>query len=719
MKIYSMTATFGKLEHETLTLRTGLNVVQAPNEWGKSTWCAFLTAMLYGLETRAKSTKTVLADKDRYAPWSGSPMAGRIDLNWNGRDITIERQTKRRVPLGEFRAYETETGMEIPELTAANCGQQLLGVERSVFLRSGFIRFSDLPVTQDEALRRRLNALVTTGDESATADKLASDLRDLKNRCRYNKSGLIPQAEAERAALESKLRELENYEHQLTTAAARLEEVKQRAKQLENHQLVLRYQAAQADALRVTQAKQARDAAKVQLDLLTAECEKLPERSQAANAAQELRQLHQSAMSLDMERQMLPSVPAKPACSDPETARKNLEQAEKHSQWLEALYKDDDAAKRVQRMALIFLIAALPAALIAWLLMPKVWLAAAVGAVSALAGLILLFVAKSIRREVEGHLHNLQMHYGSLNGELWVRQAQSALMDQDTYAKVLAEYEAAMDAFRRKQTDLATKLEQLTQGQSIGQSLQKWEAVQQKWDALAQAQRAYADAEKYADTLSSMAKTVQKPEVPDTLTYTEPETIRLLTQTRVEQQDLQNRLGQYQGRMEALGLKKDLEDKLRKVNERIAKLEDTYAALALAQQTLADAAAQLQRRFAPKIASRAQDLMTAFTGGRYDRLTLAEDFSLHAGAEKEDVLHEALWRSDGTVDQLYLSLRLAVAEELTPEAPLILDDALVRFDDDRLKAAMQVLKAEAEHKQVILFTCQSRECNTISNENVC
>ena len=63
MKIYKMTATFGKLQHETLTLKPGLNVITAPNEWGKSTWCAFLAAMLYGLDTRAKSTKSSLADQ--------------------------------------------------------------------------------------------------------------------------------------------------------------------------------------------------------------------------------------------------------------------------------------------------------------------------------------------------------------------------------------------------------------------------------------------------------------------------------------------------------------------------------------------------------------------------------------------------------------------------------------------------------------------------------
>jgi uncharacterized protein YhaN len=86
-----------------------------------------------------------------------------------------------------------------------------------------------------------------------------------------------------------------------------------------------------------------------------------------------------------------------------------------------------------------------------------------------------------------------------------------------------------------------------------------------------------------------------------------------------------------------------------------------------------------------------------------------QNLGLLAGAENEDILRSALWRSDGTADQLYLALRMAVAAELTPRAPLILDDALVRFDDVRLKAALELLKDEGRRKQVILFTCQGRE----------
>ena len=117
----------------------------------------------------------------------------------------------------------------------------------------------------------------------------------------------------------------------------------------------------------------------------------------------------------------------------------------------------------------------------------------------------------------------------------------------------------------------------------------------------------------------------------------------------------------------------------------------------------------MQRRFAPRIAKRAQELFEELTGGRYQKVMLAEDMSLHVSAQGEGTLRTSQWRSDGTVDQLYLALRLAVAEELTPEAPLILDDAMVRFDDDRLATALLILEEMAENKQVILFTCQGRE----------
>ena len=82
------------------------------------------------------------------------------------------------------------------------------------------------------------------------------------------------------------------------------------------------------------------------------------------------------------------------------------------------------------------------------------------------------------------------------------------------------------------------------------------------------------------------------------------------------------------------------------------------------------------------------------------------------------MLRGTLWRSDGTADQLYLAVRLAVSAELLPSAPFILDDALVRFDDARLHEAMMLLQEEAQSRQILLFTCQGREQAVLSEGDV-
>ena len=74
------------------------------------------------------------------------------------------------------------------------------------------------------------------------------------------------------------------------------------------------------------------------------------------------------------------------------------------------------------------------------------------------------------------------------------------------------------------------------------------------------------------------------------------------------------------------------------------------------------------------------------------------------------VMRPAAAMSCGTADQMYLALRLAMCRKLLPEdAPLLLDDALVNFDAHRAAAALRVLRAEAEKRQVILFTCRRFE----------
>ena len=702
MRIYKMTATFGKLEHETLTLKPGLNIVHAPNEWGKSTWCAFLMAMLYGLDTRAKSTRTALADKERYAPWSGSPMAGRMDLNWNGRDITIERRTKGRIPLGEFRAYETKTGMDVPELTAANCGQMLLGVEQSVFRRAGFIRLTDLPVTQDEALRRRLNALVTTGDESGDGDRLEKELRELKNRCRYNRSGLIPQAEAEREALEDKLEELEALEGQCRKLKIRLDEVKDWLGQLENHRDALAFAEAERDAGQVAQARDDRDRA--ERELLRAEnaCANIPTREEAERKIAQLRTFREQWDSAHMEERMLPEEPEPPKLEGPFLGMTPEKAGEMAAEDMD-VYKDLRGRKSG---LLCFLLGAVCILAGVGMALLKEFLFAGIAAAAAV---LLLCFGFGRRRERREQMQALEEKYGSSDPWQWRRALETYVQERRGYNLALAEHRASRGDLDARLAVLQKQRDSLCGAQSPEKVMGIWQQTVDTWDAYHAARREAARTAGVLQTLQAMAKTAKQPAMGDGLAYTEAETARLLSDALAEQQRLQNRLGQYQGRMEGLGARNVLEKQLARTRERLKKLEDLYAAASIGLETLGKARLELQRRFAPRISRRAEELLSAMTDGRYHRLALDQELAVRAGAEKEDTLREALWRSDGTVDQLYLALRLAVAEELTRDAPLVLDDALVRFDDRRLKSALGILKEEAETKQVLLFSCQRRE----------
>ena len=698
-----MTATFGKLEHETLTLEPGLNVIEAPNEWGKSTWCAFLITMLYGLDTRAKTTKTALADKEKYVPWSGSPMAGRIDLNWNGRDITIERSTKGRIPMGVFRAYETLSGLAVPELTAETCGQVLLGVEQSVFRRTGFVRQSDMPVTQDDALRRRLNALVTTGDETGDCDRLASELKDLKNRCRYNRSGLLPQAEAQRKELEEKLEERKALSDHSRKLKERLGEVKSWVRVLENHRDALAYAAAEADAVRVAEARDQRDAAEGEMTAMEQACSRQPAREEVSRKIRAIQAYREDLAAFQAEEQTTAAPPEPPAVPEP-FQRMTLEQAGTMVEQESRMYRQL-TRRKPYRILMVLSGLVLLACLI--LLVRKEYILGGTLAVVALILLLWGAQKKNARQQEAGHI---EKKYGSPYPEAWLTLYQSYEREKTAYDQAVLDYRVSRGDLDIQRTFLQKQRESLFGSQTPEKVLEIWQQMQLRWEAYDAACRDYQQAEKYLNTLQSMAKRVErKPAMEDILAYSPEETEKLLTEAYVEQQRLQNRLGQYQGRMEALGDPDALQAQLEAVVCRIDRLEETYGALTLALETLAQARQALQRRFAPRIAARAQALLARMTDGRYDRLRLSEDLSLLSGAGQEETLHEVFWRSDGTVDQLYLSLRLAVAEELIPEAPLVLDDALVRFDDTRLKAVLEILKEEAEQKQVILFTCQHRE----------
>ena len=97
MDFQHIEATFGKLEYRSLSFSKGLNIIEAPNESGKSTLLAFLRVMLYGFPPRERGA---LADKNRYQPWSGAPMEGSWSSPGTGGTSPCAGGVRGTAPLG-------------------------------------------------------------------------------------------------------------------------------------------------------------------------------------------------------------------------------------------------------------------------------------------------------------------------------------------------------------------------------------------------------------------------------------------------------------------------------------------------------------------------------------------------------------------------------------------------------------------------------------------
>lgn len=223
MIIRHMQGTFGTLDGEQLRLDTGLNIIYAPNESGKSTWCAFLRAMLYGIDTSQRARAGFVPDKQKYAPWSGKPMAGELELEQGGKRITIRRWTEApNAPLRGFSAVYAGTDIPVPGLTAADAGEQLTGVSAEVFARTAFIGQGGLVVTGTPELERRISAIVTSGEEASSYTEADAQLRAWLRRRRSGQHGALPELEGRITTVEEQLHRLERNAQEQAACAAEI-----------------------------------------------------------------------------------------------------------------------------------------------------------------------------------------------------------------------------------------------------------------------------------------------------------------------------------------------------------------------------------------------------------------------------------------------------------------------------------------------------------------
>ena len=729
MIIKKLRANFGKL-HGELELQPGMNLLCLPNEAGKSTWSAFILAMLYGSDTSERATKTnTLPAKERYKPWDGSAMEGSMELEWNGRAITIERTSSARAPMGIFRAYETESGTPIRELTADRCGEVLCGVERSVFERTAFIRQLGLAVSEDQALEKRLGALVTTGEDGAkTALELEKELRNLKNKL-SGRAGRIPQLTALADKQRHALDEINDLQDEQLRLAAALEAAAAERERLE------------ALSRRVERAQEAKKQAglaalELQLAQQQAQCRRLAETAQQLPGEAALYELSRrldeadSALQTAKMEAAFTDLTVEPPASDPRFAGKTGAEAKRQAAEDAAAYQaaatDTAAQLRAVRRMLIVLpiqLVMIPAAALAvflWLHPDArgVWPYLVPAALELLAAGIL---AASLSKKAK--LKQQSAAAQAILDRYHVTNADEILPLAEAYAEKQAAYDAARtDAAAQKQalstrvSEAQTALDALVA--KIAEFAPGCRTPSAAREAVAAALRVHAElaaqtrtAEQQEAQLHSMRLLLEGAPAaapdPEALQIDEAKLRYDLAAAQKEQLRLTAALAKQRGMIEAKGDAVALRAELEQTEDALQAAQTALQAVELAANAVQSADETLRSRFSPQITAEAGAILAELTEGKYSNLLLAPDMRLSVREEDGVVLRPAAAMSCGTADQMYLALRLAMCRRLLPEsAPLLLDDTLVNFDPPRTAAALGLLRQESASRQILLFTCR-------------
>ena len=727
MKIIRMKATFGGLDHRELELKEGLNIIEAPNEGGKSTWSAFLRAMLYGINTKERDKQGYIAEKNRYQPWNGGAMEGVVELEWKGEGITLRRGPKGNTPFGKFEAVYTDTGEPVGYLTADNVGETLIGAPREVFERSAFVCQGGAAIDGAPALEARIAALASSGEEDVSYSQVERRLRDWLNRRKHNKTGLIPKLEEE-LTQNDEIAGRQAKAFRLAQEARReMDKLQTEHKRLQAERDAHLARAMAARRQRWEEAQSALETARGQVDTIEAELNRYgtpPDKATLQKAQGELNQLnalHTSRKQAEerLEQAQTQEAEAAAAAVDPLFPDMTPDQA-----WEQAS-EDAQTAGEVPRCGGLYAGGAVALALAAGSLvlaftgvLPALWMGGAACGVLAVAG-VGLFVSAALRKKKAGALaaellerYEAEDPQGILNRASAYREA---CVVAGQAAKQREEAQQALDALLAQDENTRKALLELvhpfapTVKDTFGVSAAISRALQLE-ERLATAQVKLEGAEKLAASLPRPEPVAADPGVEPRFDPTE--TAARLNAAEGELSRLRSGLAMAQGELNTLGDPAELELRQEEAREELERRQTEYAALEIALKALDAAHAGLQARFSPALNHLAGDYLAKLTGGKYDKVSLTRQFE--ALAEEAGGLQprRALALSQGTADQLYLAVRLAACKLVLPQeepCPLVLDDALANFDDSRAALALECLEELGGERQILLFTCHSRE----------
>ena len=682
---------YGNIENKDINLEEGINIIHGANESGKSTLLNYIISIFYGI-SRNKDGKA-LSDYEKYKPWNSNEFSGRISYKLeNGEKYEIFRDFNKKNPkIYNDKLEDISDRFETDKKDGSKFFIEQMGIDKQMYL-------STVVSTQEEVrldeknqnmLIQKIANLAGTGEDNVSYKKALIKLQEkIRDEIGTNKTSQKPIniIEKEIVEINNKIVETEKYRNRKYEIDAEKEQILSELKELEQQKQILQ---------ELQNSMKSEEETKNRLEIR--------EKNRKDNIAK-INELTNQKNTINAESERVQS--AKNHLQD--IIKGHKENIEKLNSEIEKIAnkKEETQEKEKPSISFIIITVVLAIALICSIILIKNYIVSGILGVALIANIVFYVINKNKQKVNKAKLREKINQEKQYKREKLENQKQQIIANVNTTEKELEKQEEEEKQVNSELSMLKGQIilleknnEKITEEIEQDNKAIKEESNKNKQQII----------EKYKDKnindllyINDYQNYISKIE----------ETIN---NNRIRIKGLEIEYNTIVPQLDEMVV---LEEKREADKEKLAELREKESIINIAIENLMDAYEEMKTTITPKFTKNLSESIQKISSNKYNKVTINDENGMIIENNRGEYV-EAIKLSTGTIDQLYLALRLSMIDELSKEnLPIILDESFAYSDNNRLKNMLQYLTSDLNNHQTIIFTCTDREQKMLEIMNI-
>ena len=682
---------YGNIENKDINLEEGINIIHGANESGKSTLLNYIISIFYGI-SRNKDGK-VLSDYEKYKPWNSNEFSGRISYKLeNGEKYEIFRDFNKKNPkIYNDKLEDISDRFETDKKDGSKFFIEQMGIDKQMYL-------STVVSTQEEVrldeknqnmLIQKIANLAGTGEDNVSYKKALIKLQEkIRDEIGTNKTSQKPIniIEKEIVEINNKIVETEKYRNRKYEIDAEKEQILSELKKLEQQKQILQ---------ELQNSMKSEEETKNRLEIR--------EKNRKDNIAK-INELTNQKNTINAESERVQS--AKNHLQD--IIKGHKENIEKLNSEIEKIANEKEETQEKEKPSISFIVitVVLAIALICSIILIKNYIVSGILGVAIIANIVFYVINKNKQKVNKAKLREKINQEKQYKREKLENQKQQIIANVNTTEKELEKQEEEEKQVNSELSMLKGQIilleknnEKITEEIEQDNKAIKEESNKNKQQII----------EKYKDKnindllyINDYQNYISKIE----------ETIN---NNRIRIKGLEIEYNTIVPQLDEMVV---LEEKREADKEKLAELREKESIINIAIENLMDAYEEMKTTITPKFTKNLSESIQKISSNKYNKVTINDENGMIIENNRGKYV-EAIKLSTGTIDQLYLALRLSMIDELSKEnLPIILDESFAYSDNNRLKNMLQYLTSDLNNHQTIIFTCTDREQKMLEEMNI-